>query len=139
MYRLGRELVVVSIDFERTFDIVERVALVKALKYYKCDPRLIEVLIDICMGDTTEIWRNSKFFGDTEVTSGIRQGCIGSPLLFVMVVNIVINNIIASKEEFHYTGKNFIFQYSSVLMMGCCWLDLVRKQRKLFKWLWSCG
>ena len=47
MYRLGRELVVVSIDFEKVFDSVERVALVRALKYYRCDPRLIEVVMDI--------------------------------------------------------------------------------------------
>ena len=37
-YRLGRELAVVSIDFEKAFDTVERVALVRALKCYKCDP-----------------------------------------------------------------------------------------------------
>ena len=54
-YRLGRELVVVSIDFEKAFDSVERVALVRALKYYGCDLRLIEVVMDIYMGDTTEI------------------------------------------------------------------------------------
>ena len=96
-YRLGRELVVVSIDFEKAFDRVERVALVRALKYYRCDPRLSEVVMDIYMGDTTEIWRNSKVVGDTEVTSGIRQGCTGSPQLFVMVVNIVIKSIIESK------------------------------------------
>ena len=44
--------------------------------------------------------------GDTEVTSGIWQGCTGSLQLFVMVVNIVINSIIESKlgyrdEEFY--------------------------------------
>ena len=32
-YRLGRELVVVSIDFEKAFDSVETVALFRALKY----------------------------------------------------------------------------------------------------------
>ena len=32
--------------------------------------------------------------GDTEVTGGIRQGCTGSPQLFVMVVNMVINSIV---------------------------------------------
>ena len=49
-YRLSRELVVVLIDFEKAFDSVERVALVRALKYYRCDPRLIEVVMDIYMG-----------------------------------------------------------------------------------------
>ena len=39
---------------------------------------------------------NGALVGDTEVTSGIRQGCTGSPQLFVMVVNIVINCIVWS-------------------------------------------
>ena len=86
-----------SIEFEKAFDSVERVALVRALKYCRCEPRLIEVVMDIYMGDTTEIWRNGKLVGETEVTSGIRQGCTGTPQLFVMVVNIVINSIIESK------------------------------------------
>ena len=34
--------------------------------------------------------------GDTELTGGIRQGCTGSPQLFVMVVNMVINSIVES-------------------------------------------
>ena len=82
-----------SIDFETAFDSVESVALVRALKYHRCEPRLIEVVMDIYMRDTTDIWRNFKLVGDT-VTSGIRHGCTGSPQLFVMVVNIVINSII---------------------------------------------
>ena len=97
---------------------VEKVALVRALKYYKCDPRAytcrgdevrgdhLEVVMDIYMGDTTEIRRNGKLVGDTEVTSGIRQGCTGLPQLFVMVINIDINSIIERKlgyrnEEFY--------------------------------------
>ena len=36
-----------SMDFEKEFDRVERVALVRALQYFRCDPRLIEVVIDI--------------------------------------------------------------------------------------------
>ena len=35
--------------------------------------------------------------GDTEVIGGIRQGCTGSPQLFVMVVNIIINSIVESR------------------------------------------
>ena len=62
--------------------------------------------MDIYIGDTTEIRRNGKLVGNTEVTSGIRQGCTGSPQLFVMVINIDINSIIERKlgyrdEEFY--------------------------------------
>ena len=40
----------VAIDFEKTFDSVDRVALIRALMYYKRDPRLIDV-VWTCMWD----------------------------------------------------------------------------------------
>ena len=49
------------------------------------------------MGDRTEVWRNGILAGDTEVTGEIRQGCTGSPQLFVMVVNFIINSIVESR------------------------------------------
>ena len=68
-----------SVDFEKAFDSVERVALVRVLKYYKCDPRLIEVVMGIYMGDSTETFRYGKLVGDTEVTNGISKDAQGHP------------------------------------------------------------
>ena len=79
----------VAIDFEKAFDSVEWVALVRSLMYDRCDPRLIDVVLDLYVGNRTEIWQNGILVGDTEVTGGIRQGCTGSPQLFVMVVNVI--------------------------------------------------
>ena len=53
----------VEIDFEKAFDSVDRVALIRALKYYKCDPGLIDVVLDLYVGDRTEAWRNGAFVG----------------------------------------------------------------------------
>ena len=30
--------------------------MVKALKFYKCDPKMIDVIVDLYMGDRTEKW-----------------------------------------------------------------------------------
>ena len=77
------------------------------------------------MGDTTEIWRNGKVVGDTEITSGMSQGCTGSPQLFVMVVNIVINSIVESKLG--YRDEEF---YIPVLFYADDWLLLARSCEK---------
>ena len=69
-----------------------------------------------------------KLVGDTEVTSGIRQGCIGLLQFYVIVLNIVINSIIESKLAIGM--KSFIFLYCSMLMIFCCWHDSVRRQRR---------
>lgn len=52
---MGRELVVVLISLEQAFDSVGRLALDRELKFYKCDPRLIDVVVDLEMGYRTEI------------------------------------------------------------------------------------
>ena len=80
-------LVVVVINIEKAFDSVGRLALVRALKFYRCQPRLIDVIVDLYVGDR----RGGEILGETEVTNGIRQGCTGSPQLFVMVVNVIID------------------------------------------------
>ena len=39
--------------------------MVKAFKYYRCDPRMIDVIVDLYMGDKMEIWRNVDVLGET--------------------------------------------------------------------------
>ena len=65
----------VAVDFEKAFDSVDRVVLIRALMYYKCDPRLIDVVLDLYVGYRTEVWRNGilvaqwcLLVGDAEVT-----------------------------------------------------------------------
>ena len=36
----------IAIDFEKEFGSVGRVALVRTLKFYKCTPRMIDVIVD---------------------------------------------------------------------------------------------
>ena len=55
-FRLGRRLIVVGVDFEKAYYSVDRVALIRALRYYKCDPRLIDVVLDLYVGDRIDIW-----------------------------------------------------------------------------------
>ena len=63
-----------------------RLALVRPSKFYKCKPRPIDMIVDLYVGDRTEVWRNGEMLGETEVTNGIRQRCTGSLQLFVMIV-----------------------------------------------------
>ena len=95
-YRDGRELVVVSVDFSKAFDSVERGGLVEALMYYKCDLRLIDVVAELYWKDKTVIFREGKELGVVEINCGIRQGCTVSPQLFIMVVGLLIERIIQS-------------------------------------------
>ena len=100
-----KKLVVVAIDFQKAFDSVDRSALIQALIDCRCDGQLIDIMVDIYNGDWTDIHRNGRSLGSMEVTSGIRQGCSGSPQLFVMVVNKIINSV--KNRGLGYRSKSF--------------------------------
>ena len=95
-YRRKRELVVVAVDFRKAFDSVSRRELVESLKYFKCDPRVIDVVARVYQGDETSILREGRVMGDVEVRNGIRQGCTVSPHMFVMLVGRIIEKVMQS-------------------------------------------
>lgn len=103
-YRTKKELFMIAVDFSKAFDSVSRRALVEALMYYKCEPKLIEVIVSLYTGDKTTMSREGKQLGDVEVLNGIRQGCTGSPQLFVMVVGRIIEELVRSGMGYTIRG-----------------------------------
>ena len=118
-------LVVVAVDFQKAFDSVDRGALIRALMEYRCDSQLISIVKDIYDGDWTNMQRNEKSLGNVEITSGIRQGCSGSPQLFVMVVNRIINEI--KKQGLGFRNSSF---YIPVLFYADDGLVLARSVKE---------
>ena len=51
----GEQLIVVAVDFAKAFNSVGRAKLIEAMKEYKCDGGLIEVVANIYQGDVTEV------------------------------------------------------------------------------------
>lgn len=92
-----KPLYIAADDLAKAFDSIKREHIILALKKYKCDPQVINILAALYVEDNTEIIFNGKHMGTVGVSSGIRQGCTGSPLLFIMVLNYIIEKIIESK------------------------------------------
>ena len=70
------------------------------MKRYECDPLVIDIVEKLYKGDRTEVYLGSEKLFKIEVTSGIRQGCTLSPILFIMVVNLIIRRVQKSKLGF---------------------------------------
>ena len=93
-------LFVCAIDYEKAFDSIKRSSIIKTLIKYRCEPQLIDVICQLYDRDTTSVYFNNKLVGQVEISSGIRQGCTGSPLLFIMVLNSIIDKIERSRVGF---------------------------------------
>jgi hypothetical protein len=98
--RRKNKIYIAAIDFAKAFDSIDRRALIETMKKYECDKMSIEVVSRLYLGDSTEVYIGSNRIAEIEVTNGIRQGCTGSPLLFVMVVNTIIERICEARIGF---------------------------------------
>ena len=59
----------------------------------------------IYCSDSTQLWMNGQEIGSVNVSSGIRQGCTVSPLLFILLLNSVIDEVVKERLGF----RNEIF------------------------------
>ena len=86
-------LYICAIDFEKAFDSIKRSQIVKVLIKYRCDPLFIDMISELYQNDYMSVYFDGKLMGELQATSGIRQGCTGSLLVFILVVNYIIERV----------------------------------------------
>ena len=67
------------------------------MKRCNCDPLILDIIFQLYVGDTTDVYLDGRRLFAVDVTNGIRQGCTLSPLLFLVVVNGIITRLNESK------------------------------------------
>ena len=99
-HRMKRALILCAIDFAKAFDSIDQRQIMLTMIKYRCDPNLIELVSQVYTGDHTTLYVSGKELGKVDVSSGIRQGCTGSPWIFVMLVNTLIERVILTRVGF---------------------------------------
>ena len=92
-YVLKRSLIVISVDFQKAFDSIMRSKLLTTMMKAKIDSKIINIIAEIYSNDRTSIIINDEKKIDIEVTSGIRQGCNGSTVLFLLITYAIIEEL----------------------------------------------
>ena len=88
-----KQLIITFIDFKKAFDSVNRNKLLEMMIRYKFHPSVIDLIINIYNGDITEITKGDSMTNEIEITSGIKQGCTGSTILFLLITFFIIERI----------------------------------------------
>ena len=83
-YRMKKELIVTCIDYSKAFDSIKRDKIIEALMQYRIQPKIIDTIAKIYQDDFTEI-QICELRKTINITSGIRQGCTGSTMLFKLI------------------------------------------------------
>ena len=88
-----KQLIIISVDFKKAFDSILRCKLIKTLMEMKIDKKIIDIIAEIYTNDITNLYINDKKIVEMEVTSGIRQGCNGSTVFFLLITYGIIKNL----------------------------------------------
>ena len=97
-------LYLLFVDFEKAFDSVDREAMLRILRHYGIPDKIINMLKVQYRGFTCQVLHGGTMTEPIEVKTGVRQGCLLSPLLFLVVLDWVSKNA--------YEGKRLGLQWT---------------------------
>jgi hypothetical protein len=97
MTEFNSPLYSVFVDYEKVFDRVSRESIWHALKRKGIPPKLIAMIKAQYDGFKCSLAFFSKLSEPSNTASGVRQGCILSPLLFFIVIDDILNRAVERK------------------------------------------
>ena len=83
-------LYVVFIDYEKAFDSVDRSTLWKLLQHYGIPEKIIRMIRLAYEPSTCQVIHGNTLTEPFTVLSGVRQGCLLSPFLFLLVMDWIM-------------------------------------------------
>ena len=80
------------IDYEKAFDSVDRETLWKLLRHYGVPQKIISLIRCTYQEMSSRIAHAGQLSDSFEVKTGVRQGCLLSPFLFLLVIDWIMKN-----------------------------------------------
>lgn len=94
------------IDFEKAFDSVSHRVLWHVLEDYGIPPKIVNIIRDLYDGYQCQVLHQGKLTQPISVGAGVRQGCILSPILFLLVLDAVMRRTIGGRRRGIQWGVN---------------------------------
>lgn len=87
------------IDFEKAFDSVDRESLWKLLRQYGVPQKLTNLIKEMYDGTTARVIHAGELSEPFEIKTGVRQGCLLSPFLFLLAVDHILRTTTEGKQN----------------------------------------
>lgn len=87
------------IDFEKAFDSLQRSVIWKVLREYGVPIKLLNIIKETYDGYECQVVHQNKLTDPFSVQTGVKQGCLLSPILFLMVLDKVMRKVNEGKRR----------------------------------------
>ena len=87
------------IDFEKAFDSVNRDALWKILRWHGLPHKIVNVIRALYEGFQCKVICGEHTSSSFRVQTGVKQGCVLSPTLFILAVDWLMNEATSDKRR----------------------------------------
>ena len=94
----GHQVDVAILDFSKAFDTVPHQRLLGKLKLYGIDSNIHKWISQFLVGRTQSVVVDGTRSTEDDVRSGVPQGTVLGPLLFLLHINDIANNIDANTK-----------------------------------------
>ena len=91
------------VDFKKAFDMVDRKTIWKVLRHYGFPQKIINVIQSLYRDTSCRVIQNSDLSDPFEVNTGVRQGCLLSPLIFSLVIDWVMKKSMEPPRGIQWT------------------------------------
>lgn len=87
---LQSSLYILFVDFEKAFDSVMRKKMWKAMKEFGIPKKIIKLTQEMYENYTCQVLHQGMLSEPIPVDKGVKQGCLLSPILFIMVLDLMM-------------------------------------------------
>ena len=92
-YRYNKEFHACFVDLQKAFDSVQRNQVWKALEEHEVNTKLIEAIKSFYIEPESAVRIAGKLSNKFKIDVGVRQGCILSPLLFIILMDSISKKV----------------------------------------------
>ena len=101
--RKKEQLIVITLDFKKAFDSIDRNNMIEALKEQMINPYIIDLVAKIYSDDSTVV-TYGEIEEEMDINSGVKQGCTASTILFKLVTYMIMKRVENTGERYEVEG-----------------------------------
>jgi len=96
-------LYIILVDFEKAFDTISRKVLWRLLRYYRIPSKVVNIIRALYEGFSAQLVHNGQRTQPLHMRTGVRQGCLLSPLLILVALDWVTRTAFDRKRGIQWT------------------------------------